>query len=158
MLDVHRLNRLFLVFLALSTLLVAGCRTTPLEAAPGPAETEVISAPFEDTWQATRRALLGQNYQIYTRDKRGLFVARTPMERRLLIFPERTEFVITLTELGPDRTEVTVETNPQRYKVTLLTYPSWRRIDRPVDNTAALAILDAIRSGVASSPSGTGGS
>lgn len=88
-------------------------------------EEAVMNAPFQQTWHAVKRVLLEQGYEIYTRDKRGTFVAYTPMTRILWTQPRRIKFTIELAETAPNQTAVCVESIRQVYGVTLLTYPNW---------------------------------
>lgn len=113
-------------------------------------ESAVVDAPFEDAWQLTKQVLREQEYLIYTRDKRGLFLAFSGQKRRGWT-PQRTRFTILLEEVSSSSTRVTVETVRQVYGVTLLTYPGWhdRRME---DNTAALEILEALRQKVEGPP------
>jgi hypothetical protein len=104
-----------------------------------------VPAPFEDTWQAAKSVLREQDYDLYTRDKRGTFVAYTQMNRRLMLFtPHRTKYTIELEAVSASETAVHIETVRQVYGVTLLTYPDWH--DRKADDDAgAVAILEAIQ-------------
>ncbi len=131
-------------------LFAAGCKSTPdAQSAPLPPRVDSITlqAPFDGAWQQTRDALLAQKYEIYTRDKRGLFVAYTKVKRRLLFFPNRMKLTITLERLSEDETRISVETIFQRYRVTPLTYPDWRDDPRVVEGEIAGALLEKIRAG-----------
>ncbi len=109
--------------------------------------TAVVDAPFMDAWRATKAVLRERGWDIYTRDKRGLFVAYTSMKRRRLLVPKRTQYTISLEPLADQGTRVTVETIDQVYGVTLLTYPGWH--DRKTtDDAEALAILEAVQAKV----------
>ena len=109
----------------------------------------VVNAPFEETWQAVKTVLNDQGYEIYTRDKRGAFVAYTPMKRILWVQPSRTKFTIELARIAPEETAVRVDSIRQIYGVTLLTHPNWH--DRKQrDPEASQAIIDAIQSTLAS--------
>lgn len=138
--------------------LVSGCKSTPDGAALTPAQMDSVVLPgnFDDVWQATRLGLSQQGYEIYTRDKRGLFVVHTKVRRRLFLFPNRTQLTVTLEQVSADATRVTVETLKQGYRVTLLTYPDWRDSSKPADGDAALALLESIRSALADGGEGTG--
>lgn len=106
-----------------------------------------VSAPADVAWQAAKSVLRDMELDIYTRDKRGLLVAYTPMKRKLLV-PHRTEYTITIVEETPSASRVSIETVNQVYGVTLLTYPNWH--DRKAtDNSRALAILDGIKAKLA---------
>ena len=106
-------------------------------------ESAQFDAPFMDAWQATKAELRDMDLEIYTRDKRGVFVAFTEQGRALWLQPRRSKYTITLEEVGPNRTAVDVETVGQVYGVTLLTYPDWH--ERPARETdTARGILDGI--------------
>jgi hypothetical protein len=109
----------------------------------------VVAGPIEDVWQATKTVLREQEYEIYTRDKRGTFVAYTPMKRKLRVFtPKRLQYTIELEEESSNETRVRVETVGQVYGVTLLTYPDWHQ--RPAeDDGDAQAILAAVQAKIA---------
>jgi uncharacterized lipoprotein len=106
----------------------------------------VVDAPFEHVWTSTRSALRKMDLELYTRDKRGVFMAYSKMERHLFV-PHRQKFTILLEAEG-NTTRVSVETVDQVYGVTLLTHPDWH--DRKTtDNSTALAIIAAIQTEVA---------
>ncbi|GMW01404.1 MAG: hypothetical protein AMXMBFR84_25410 [Candidatus Hydrogenedentota bacterium] len=108
-------------------------------------DTITINAPFDDTWQATKAVLRELELDMYTRDKRGRFVAYTKMEREFYIAtPRRTELEITLKPISGTSTEVSIKTLNQIYGVTLLTYPDWHSRET-TDNQEAQAILDALQ-------------
>ncbi len=107
-------------------------------------EESVLNAPFQDTWHAVKRVVLDQGYDLYTRDKRGSFVAYTPMKRMLWVQPRRTKFTIDLVEKSPQETAISIESIRQVYGVTLLTHPNWH--DRKqADPAPAQALLEGIR-------------
>lgn len=108
-------------------------------------DSMTVTAPFKDAWQATKAVLREQKLELDTRDKRGVFVAYTPMKRHLKLFtPKRVKYTITVQEISSDSTKISIETLKQVYGVTLLTYPDWH--DRKTtDNSEALTILDAIK-------------
>lgn len=108
-------------------------------------DSAIIEAPFEDAWQMTKAVLREQQLDIYTRDKRGTFVAYTPMKRGILNpKPTRTEFTFVLEDLNNNTTQLFVTTLDQVYGVTLLTYPGWHD-RRTTDNSMALAIIESIQ-------------
>lgn len=121
----------------MSRVAVALCILALLSTAPGcarnrPAKEPVavnrsatVDAPFAETWESTRDAFLSLELPIYTRDKRGFFVAYSPQKRKLLT-PRRMQYTIILEPIGPDQTRIELETIPQRYLISLLTYPSWQ--------------------------------
>lgn len=132
------------------SLFVVGCMSTPeAQSAPLPprVDSSTIDASFEGVWQRTRDVLLAEKYEIYTRDKRGLFVAYTKVKRRLLFFPQRMKLTITLEAVSADETRVSIETIYQKYRVTPLTYPDWRDDSKIVDEEIAGALIEAIRAG-----------
>lgn len=108
-------------------------------------DTITVNKPLEETWQDAKAVLREMELDIYTRDKRGEFVAYTPMKRRFYVFtPHRTQLSIQMEELTTNSTTVTIETVDQVYGVTPLTYPDWH--DRKTsDNEEALAILESLR-------------
>lgn len=106
-----------------------------------------VEAPFVETWQAAKAVLRERDTELYTRDKRGVFVAYTARKRRRLPVLKRTQYTVFLEEVSDDATRVTVETLRQVYGVTLLTYPGWH--DRKTtDDSEAKAILEAIQAKV----------
>lgn len=125
---------------------VSGCRTAPA-VAPDVTTTDeiVLEAPYAEAWEATRDTLRALEYTLYTRDKRGLFVAYSKERRHRILIPRRTQFSLVLEPVTPTQTRVTVETLPQRYWVTLLTYPDWRESPEPADPEEGRAILRDIR-------------
>ena len=58
--------------------------------------TAAVDGPFMDTWQATKAVLRERGLDLYTRDKRGVFVAYSAAKRRRLFMPKRTKFTISL--------------------------------------------------------------
>lgn len=111
-------------------------------------EESVLNAPFQDAWHAVKRVLLEQGYDLYTRDKRGAFVAYTPMKRVLWAQPRRTKFTIDLAEKSPNETAISIESIRQVYGVTLLTHPNWH--DRKqTDPAPAQALLEGIHAKLA---------
>ncbi|GEM_PF-608252 len=107
-------------------------------------DSEVINASFEETWQSTKAVLREMDLEIYTRDKRGRFVAFTGMTRRRVFVPHRVKYTIILEKESAETTKVMIESMRQVYGVTLLTYPDWH--DRKTDdNSVALEILDRLK-------------
>jgi hypothetical protein len=108
-----------------------------------------VNLPFNEAWQLVKAVLREQDYEIYTRDKRGVFVAFSGSKRNLLQY-HRTKLTIALEAVSDSATQVSVETLRQVYGVTLLTYPGWH--DRKTqDHTKAQAILKAIEAKAAKS-------
>lgn len=113
-------------------------------------EEATVEAPFEDTWQHTKAVLRERELNIFTRDKRGFFVAFTAEDRDWRLVPHRTKYALSLEEVSPTATKVTIETTDQVYGVTLLTFPDWH--DRKTtDNAEGAAILEAIAAKVGNS-------
>jgi len=123
-----------------------GCARAKLDTA-GFAITDTITVnkPLDETWQDAKAVLREMELDIYTRDKRGEFVAYTPMKRHFYVFtPHRTQLSIKMEAVTTNSTAVTIETVDQVYGVTPLTYPDWH--DRKTsDNEDALTILEALR-------------
>lgn len=111
-----------------------------------------VGKPLEEAWQDTKAVLRELELDIYTRDKRGEFVAFTPMSRTLYVFtPRRTKLTITLEPATANSTTVKIETVAQVYGVTPLTYPDWH--DRKTtDNKEAVAIIEALKAKSAPEP------
>ncbi|MBI2435142.1 MAG: hypothetical protein HYV26_19975 [Candidatus Hydrogenedentes bacterium] len=128
----------------LSLLPLGGCARAARDTTGFSQEQNItVSAPFEQTWQTVKAVLREKGLELYTRDKRGVFVAYTPMKRRLFQ-PKRVKYTIELAEVSSNETGVYVEMVNQVYGVTLLTYPGWH--DRPAaDTTGASEILSAVQ-------------
>ncbi len=131
-------------------LVAAGCKSTPGDQAPPTAKVDslTIQGSFEEVWQGTRQTLLDQKYEIYTRDKRGLFVAYTKVKRRLFVFPHRTQLTVTVEAVSVAETRLSVETIHQKYRVSLLTYPDWRDDPEPAEGDEGRVLLEAIKKGI----------
>lgn len=105
-----------------------------------------VDAGFEDAWQAVKAVLREGGYDLYTRDKRGTFVAYTKEKRRLLQ-PQRVKYTINLSPVSDAQTQVEIEAVKQVYGVTLLTYPDWH--DRKLDEDAGVqSILESLQAKV----------
>ncbi len=146
-----------LCLLVVCGLVVVGCRSTRGDEGPAPGaavESLTVGAAFKEVWQETRRALLEQKYEVYTRDTRGLFVAYTKVKRTLFLVPHRMRVTVTLESVSTDSTQVSVETVHQKYRVTLLTYPDWRDDPRPAAGDEGRALLELIGSGFGSAEIG----
>jgi len=137
-------NGLIFGLLTLVVLTGFGCARTPRDTTGFAQENTItVKAPFEEAWQTVKGVLREQELELYTRDKRGAFVAYTPMRRRFLQ-PTRVKYTIELGRVSAEETRIYIETIKQVYGVTLLTYPDWH--DRKTkDNAGATAILDAIQ-------------
>lgn len=110
-------------------------------------DSGTVEASFEDTWQAVKAVLRDRGLEIYTRDKRGLFVAYSSMRRHILV-PHRTKYTIELSQLSDRETGVKIETVREVYGVTLLTHPNWHA-RKATDNSEALAILESLQAKLA---------
>ncbi len=116
-------NSVFVILL--SMVLLSGCART-LKDTSGFAEEQVITvkAPFEKTWQATKETLRELNLDIYTRDKRGVFVAYDQPKREWMQL-KRVKYEIQLGPVTSEETRIFVSAIKQIYGVTLLTNPDW---------------------------------
>lgn len=137
---------LFLSVLVLTVAAVGGCaRAARSTEGFAMVDSATVSAPFEEAWQATKAVLREKDCELYTRDKRGTFVAFTQMYRHLKVFtPKRMKYTIKLEEVSADSTKISIESIQQVYGVTPLTYPDWHD-RRTTDNSEALGILDAVK-------------
>lgn len=109
----------------LSVILISGCART-LKDTSGFAEEKVftVKAPFDKTWQATKETLRELKLEIYTRDKRGVFVAYDQPKREWMQL-RRVKYEIQLGSVNSEETRVLVSAIKQIYGVTLLTSPDW---------------------------------
>jgi hypothetical protein len=149
-------SRLLLFAGLLFVVAASGCQSTPATVEAPPHVSANVPAEFETAWESTRAVLLQRGFQIYVRDKRGIFVAYTPTKRKLVFFPERTKLTVTLRSSSAAETTVAVETIRQHYRVTLLTYPDWRDVPGTADEAAGQAVLDAIVAHSAGETPGSG--
>ena len=146
-----RISKLLIISLLGTVCLLGGCARAARDTTGfAMVDSTTVDKPFVETWQATKAVLREMELNLYTRDKRGTFVAFSDMKRQLHVFtPHRTKLTITLEEVSSDATKVTVETLDQVYGVTLLTYPDWH--DRKTqDNQIAASILENLRAKLAS--------
>lgn len=130
--------------LLLALVAVAGCARAARDTTGfSVTDTAVINAPLEPAWQATKAVLREMEMDIYTRDKRGAFVAYSGVRRRMLV-PHRIRYQISLEQESDAATRLTIETTRQVYGVTLLTYPDWH--DRKTtDNSEALQVIESVK-------------
>lgn len=110
-------------------------------------DTTTVEAGFDQSWQAVKAVLRDRDLEIYTRDKRGLFVAYSDTKRRI-VSPTRTRYTIELTPVSDLETGIAIETIREVYGVTFLTQPDWHA-RKAKDNVEALAILDAVKAKLA---------
>jgi len=107
-------------------------------------DTATVNLPKDQAWQLTKEVLREHDFDLYTRDKRGVFVAFSKMKRNLFLVPSRTKYTVTLETADNSTTQVTVETVNQVFGVTLLTYPGW--FDRKTtDHSRAQEIIQALQ-------------
>lgn len=133
---------------------LAGCARAALDTTGfALIESATYDASFVDTWQATKRELRALDLDIYTRDKRGVFVAFTQQGRAVWLQPQREKFTIRVEETAAGRTAVEIETVAQVYGVTLLTYPDWHERQARNTNTAQ-AILEGVAVRLGAEPLG----
>lgn len=102
-----------------------------------------VDVPFDVAWQGVKTALREQGLELYTRDKRGVFVAYTEMRRRYFQ-PKRVEYTVELTERAAGGTDIAIAAVRQVYGVTPLTYPDWHD-RRTVEDPGLQAIVEAIQ-------------
>lgn len=139
--------RKYLIFacLGLAMLGLGGCARAARDTTGFALENTItVDASFKDAWQMVKGVLREQQLDIYTRDKRGTFVAFSK-PRKFLGFEQqhRVKYTIELAPISEDETRVYIETVRQVYGVTLLTYPDWH--DRKTkDNKGAMKILQAL--------------
>ncbi len=116
-------NGIFVILLTM--VLLSGCART-LKDTSGFAEEKVITvkAPFDKTWQATKETLRELNLNIYTRDKRGVFVAYDQPKREWMRL-KRVKYEVQLGSVTSEETRIFVSAIKQIYGVTLLTSPDW---------------------------------
>ena len=136
----------WLCFSLLAVVALSGCARAARDTSGfASIDSTTVNASLEETWQATKSVMREMDLDIYTRDKRGAFLAYTQMQRRFhILTPQRSRLSITLEEQRGGTVKITAETLRQVYGVTLLTYPDWH--DRQTtDNQEALTILDAVK-------------
>ena len=138
----------YLGLLLVAVLAMGGCARTARDTRGfAVTESKTVNAPFDQTWQITKSVLREKDFELYTRDKRGVFVAYSGSRRSLVLVPHRTKYTISVESVSDSATQVTVEAVKQVYGVTLLTYPGWH--DRKTtDNKELLALLQAIEAKV----------
>jgi len=102
-----------------------------------------VDAEFTAVRRLMRDVLRDSPVEIYTRDKRGIYVVFADV-RRAFFTPRRLRLVITIRPLAENRSRVTIETFPEAYTVQLLTEPAWRPAAFG-DNSLAKEILDSLQ-------------
>ena len=149
------LTSTIILFLLLSSAAVTGCARAARDTT-GFAITDntTVNLPFNEAWQLVKAVLREQDYDIYTRDKRGVFVAFSGSRRNLLQY-HRTKLTIALEAVSDSATQVSIDALRQIYGVTLLTYPGWH--DRKMgEDPEGEAILQAVQAKVSGASSTTG--
>lgn len=141
-----RFAQVSVVLVLLAAFVLPGCARAAKDTTGFAMEDSItVAKPLDDAWQDTKSVLREMEMDIYTRDKRGEFVAFTPMKRQLYVgTPHRTKLTIVLTEATANSTTVSIETVAQVYGVTLLTYPDWHDRKAP-NNNEAVAIIESLK-------------
>lgn len=136
---------LYMAILAVTVTALGGCARAARDTSGFAMQFETtIEQPFDEAWQTVKGVLRNENLEIYTRDKRGVFVAFSKMRRHLFV-PHRIKHEFVLEPVGESRTHITLISVRQVYGVTLLTYPDWH--DRKLDDSApSEALLETIQS------------
>lgn len=147
-----RIRHIWLLVLLLAVLAsVGGCARAARDTTGfAITDTATVNVPFGDAWQMMKAVLREKGYDLYTRDKRGVFVAYTGQQHSLLRL-NRTKYVVSLHAASDSSTEVSIETVRQVYGTTLLTYPGWH--DRKATHhEAANELLQALQAKASSTP------
>lgn len=137
-----------LIAAAVAALGLVGCATAKKDTTGFAIQHEVVlDQSYPDAWQHVKRTLLAEEFQVYTRDKRGTFVAYTGGNNFLGVMnAPRNRYTIDLESLSSAQTKVTVEVVKQVYGVSLTTYPDWH--DRKTNNDEdALALIATLQGG-----------
>ncbi|MCX5768805.1 MAG: hypothetical protein NTZ09_00820 [Candidatus Hydrogenedentes bacterium] len=146
-------KRVFLVLLIPLALALAGCARSASDTAGfAVSQSAAVGAPFDQAWQTVKAVLREyekpNRFEIYTRDRRGVFVAFENTGRQAFLVPSRVQYTVSVEPAGENASQVTVETIRQVYGVTLLTYPGWH--DRPMKDPAkAQGLLGEIQARIA---------
>ncbi len=144
-----RFYRVVLAVLILAALASAGCARAARDTTGFAVKKDLtVKASFEKTWQTVKSVLRDQGFTIYTRDKRGTFVAYSDAHRFLLVQPRRIKYTIEVKSVDQEQTSISVDAVRQIYGVTLLTYPDWH--DRKLnDEKATDKLFEAIQGEIA---------
>jgi len=140
--------RIFIALaLAVGAVTLNGCATGKNDTTGFAIQQEVIlEQPYADAWQHVKRTLRANEYEIYTRDKRGTFVAYKGGKSLLgVLNSPREKYTLNLEPVTNSQTKVSVEAMKQVYGVSLTTYPDWH--DRKTTNEERVAELIAALSG-----------
>lgn len=138
---------LYVLALAVAVTGLNGCATGKNDTTGFAIQQEVVlEQPYADAWQHVKRTLRANEYEIYTRDKRGTFVAYKGGKSLLgVLNSPREKYTLNLEPVTSSQTKVSIEAMKQVYGVSLTTYPDWH--DRKTTNEARVAELIAALSG-----------
>jgi hypothetical protein len=126
--------------------IAGGCASTARDTSGFAVTQEAdVNASFDQTWQAVKHALREHELDIFTRDKRGTFVAYSKAKGIPDIKRRRVKHTITIEARGEEKCHLRIDTVSQVYGVTLLTYPGWhdRKMKDPAPTQELLAKLQA---------------
>jgi hypothetical protein len=133
--------------------MIPGCARAARDTAGFAIEnTLTVEKPFEEAWQIVKSVLREEELELYTRDKRGTFVAYSKMRRNLLLQPHRVKYTIEIGPLSEEETSIYIQTVRQVYGVTLLTYPGWH--DRKTEGATRTQEIIAAIEAKAAAPEG----
>lgn len=106
---------------------LSGCATAKKDTTGFAVQQEVVlEESYADAWQHVKRTLLANEYEVYTRDKRGTFVAYKGGKSFLgVLNSPRQKYTVDLEPVSNGQTKVSVEVVKQVYGVSLTTYPDW---------------------------------
>lgn len=139
----------------LCLIVLAGCQSTPPPPPPEVAvDSVVVQREFDEVWQATKTVLVEQDYEIYTRDKRGMFVAYTKKKGTFSI-PNRARITVVLERVTNNTTRVSVEAVQERYRMPLLKHPGWKeqpKVDLTERRQEVLRGIEAANTTTAAAP------
>ncbi len=124
MLKEYRIIKTIFIIL-IAVIIFPGCART-LKDTSGFAEEKVctVNAPLDRVWQATKETLRELKLDIYTRDKRGIFIAYDQPKREWMQL-RRVKYEIQLGAVNSEETRIFISAVKQIYGVTLLTNPDW---------------------------------
>jgi hypothetical protein len=130
----------------LAAVVITGCATAKKDTTGFAVQQEVVlDLPYPEAWQHVKHTLVAQEFELYTRDKRGVFIAYTGGKRLLGFNRPRTQYTLELDSLSSAQTKVTIEAVKQKYGTSLTTYPDWH--DRPTEADEDLHSLVAALNG-----------
>lgn len=148
---------LTLLLIASACLPFSGCARAAKDTSGFALEnTFEVDMPFDQTWQVVKGVMQEEGLYLYTRDKRGTFVAFSEPQRRPFK-TRRIQYTVELEPVSDSETSIYIETIRQKYGVTLMTYPDWH--DRKAtDATKSERLAESIKAWVANggvSPTGS---